>query len=113
MKWSPCANSTPARTVVRFQDRVGAGQVGQHRPVERIAFVGPVQADQQDVPIPLEGHRVQYVGEVLAIGTVNPRSGDYAISIIAEVRFSSGRCAVRMYVTFIVAWHYLPIKLAY
>ena len=34
-------------------------QVGEHRAVERIAFVGAVQADQQDVSIPLEGHGVQ------------------------------------------------------
>ena len=38
---------------IGFQHAVGAGQVGEHRPVERIAFVRPVQADQQDMPVPL------------------------------------------------------------
>ena len=45
--------------VVGFQQRIGTRQVGQHRSVERIAFVWPVEADQQDVTVPLQGDGVQ------------------------------------------------------
>jgi hypothetical protein len=44
---------------VGFQQPVRAGQVGEHRPVERVAFVRPVQADQQDVSVALQRHGVE------------------------------------------------------
>ena len=39
--------------------RVSGGKVSEHRPVERIAFVRPVQADQQDMSVPLQGYGLQ------------------------------------------------------
>ncbi len=50
---------------VGLQQRVGAGEIGEHRAVKRVAFVRSVQADQQNVTVTLQRHSVQS-GKVLA-----------------------------------------------
>jgi hypothetical protein len=49
-------NSAPDRVVV-LKLVVGGGELVDQREVEGVALLGPVQADQQHVAAPLDGHR--------------------------------------------------------
>ena len=54
-----CEKHTRPQGFVRLQQRVRAGQVGEHRQVERVALVGPVQADGQHVAIAFQRDGVE------------------------------------------------------
>ena len=46
-----CEEDTGPQGVVGLQQPVGAGQVGEHRQVECVALVGPVESDGKHVAI--------------------------------------------------------------
>ena len=59
---SPSPDSTTTRTVgLGLQLLPGVAQAGEHRAVERVALVGPVQADVGDAPfVDADGHTIAH-----------------------------------------------------
>ena len=54
-----CEEHPGPQGVVRLQQRIRPGQVGDHRQGERVALIGPVQSDGQHVTVAFQGHRVE------------------------------------------------------